>query len=85
MFELLFSYWDKRGYPRPMETDMNQKPLGLPVGKTAKLIGRSSKTVLRRIKDGTLEAQRINDQYIVIYRSIERILGIDEQPGKTAA
>ena len=64
---------------------MDEKPLGVSVTKAAKLIGRSPKTILRRIADGTLEAKKINEQYTVIYRSLERFLGIDEQPGKTAA
>ena len=63
---------------------MDEKPLGVSVTKAAKLIGRSPKTILRRIADGTLEAKKINEQYTVIYRSLERFLGIDEQPGKTA-
>ena len=64
---------------------MDEKPLTVTVSRAAKLMDRSSKTVLRRIADGSLEARKINAQYNVVYRSLERFLGIDGQPDKSAA
>jgi len=53
------------------------KPLALKIKQTAKLLNVCERTVRRHANDGLLESVYVGGLRLITYRSIEKLLGLD--------
>ena len=56
----------------------HEKPLSCTVKRTSKLTGLGESTIWLYLKEGRLEGRNVGRRRLVLYSSIERLLGIDK-------
>jgi len=65
-----------RGRGRPRTPVSGTKPLAVTIQDTRRIIGLGNTKVYELIKDGLIETRKVGTRTLVIYASLERLLGI---------
>ena len=55
------------------------KPLTVTTETARRLIGIGNTTLYKLVKEGRLRTARVGSRTLVVYRDIERLLGIDDE------